>query len=245
VHVAGRGDADRGALVAHAGFLPAASRFPNHRAGYDSGMAGSTSFEDISASMKRAAAVLRDADIEFALAGSLATWARGGPKTSHDLDFVIREEDGERALEALEAIGMRRDDPPEEWLVKACDENDVLVDLIFGPSGVDADKVLADAEVLNVLSMEIPVMALEDVIVTKVMSLTEHSIDYGTLLEMARSLREQIDWGEVRRRTAGSPFADAYFVLLDRLEIVAAAGADDDVGDAGRVRVEVTGHEGR
>jgi hypothetical protein len=136
---------------------------------------------------------------------------------------------------------MRREDPPEEWLVKAWDENDVLVDLIFGPSGVDADQVLGGAETLNVLSMEIPVMALEDVIVTKVMSLTEHSIDYGTLLEMARALREQIDWAEVRRRTAESPFADAYFVLLDRLEIVPASGlGEGGGGDASRVRVEVT-----
>jgi hypothetical protein len=198
-------------------------------------------FNEISASMKRAAAALRGAGVEFALAGSLATWARGGPKSSHDLDFVIRESDGERALDALEAIGMRREEPPEEWLVKAWDENGVLVDLIFGPSGVDADHVLAGAEIVNVLSMEIPVMALEDVIVTKVMSLTEHSIDYGTLLEMARALREQIDWAEVRRRTAESPFADAYFVLLDRLEIVPLAGASEgEAGDASRVRVEVS-----
>jgi hypothetical protein len=210
-------------------------------------MAGTISFDEIAATMKRAAAALREADIEFALAGSLATWARGGPKSSHDLDFVIREGDDERALEALEAAGMRREDPPEEWLVKAWDQNDVLVDLIFGPSGVDADHVLAGAEVVNVLSMEMPVMALEDVIVTKVMSLTEHSIDYGTLLEMARALREQIDWAEVRRRTAGSPFADAYFVLLDRLEIVPAPGpGEGDGGDASRVRVEVTrSSEGR
>jgi hypothetical protein len=185
-------------------------------------MAGGYSFEDIAATMKRAAAALRDSDLDFALAGSLATWARGGPQSSHDLDFVVRERDGERALEALEAAGMRRDDPPEEWLVKAWDENGVLVDLIFGPSGVTADEVLESADTVNVLSMEMPVMALEDVIVTKVMSLTEHSVDYGTLLEMARALREQIDWEAVRDRTADSPFAAAYFVLLDRLGIVRA-----------------------
>ena len=202
-------------------------------------MAGSYSFEDISGAMKRAAAALRDADVEFALAGSLASWARGGPQSTHDLDFVIREGDGERALEALESVGMRREDPPEEWLVKAWDESGVLVDLIFGPSGVDAERVLAQAEVLNVLSMEIRVMALEDVIVTKVMSLTEHSIDYGTLLEMARALREQIDWESVRRRTAESPFADAYFVLLDRLGIVPEPEGGEEP-DGGRMRVEVS-----
>jgi putative nucleotidyltransferase-like protein len=188
-------------------------------------MAERYSFDDIGAAMKRAAAALRDADVEFALAGSLASWARGGPETTHDLDFVIRAGEGERALEALEAAGMRREDPPEEWLVKAWDDSGVLIDLIFGPSGVDADAVLARAEVLNVLSMEIPVMALEDVIVTKVMSLTEHSIDYGTLLEMARALREQIDWAAVRARTAQSPFARAFFVLLEGLEILPEAGA--------------------
>jgi hypothetical protein len=208
-------------------------------------MAETRSFDDMTAAMKKAAAALRDADIEFALAGSLATWARGGPESSHDLDFVLRRRDSERALAALEAAGMKREDPPEEWLVKAWDDSGVLVDLIFGPSGVDADEVLANAETLNVMSMEMPVMALEDVIVTKVMSLTEHSVDYGTLIEMARALREQIDWEAVRRRTAESPFAAAYFVLLDRLGIVPE---DRPAGgqEGGRVRVEVTGAgEGR
>jgi hypothetical protein len=203
-------------------------------------MAEDYSFEDISDSTKRAAAALREAEVEFALAGSLASWARGGPQSTHDLDFVIREQDAERALAALEAVGMRRDDPPEEWLVKAWDENGVLVDLIFGPSGIVADDVLKRATVVNVLSMEMPVMALEDLIVTKVMSLTEHSLDYETLLEMARALREQIDWRAVRRRTAESPFADAYFVLLDRLGVVPDAGADEPAGEGARMRVEVT-----
>ena len=203
-------------------------------------MADEYAFDDIAATMKKAAAALRAADVEFALAGSLATWARGGPQTTHDLDFVIRERDAERAARALEEVGLRREDPPEEWLLKAWDDNGVLVDLIFGPSGVEADEVLERAEVLSVLSMELPVMAIEDVVVTKVMSLTEHSVDYGTLLQMARALREQIDWEAVRRRTARSAFADAYLVLLDRLGIVPDAGSGEPAA-GGRVRVEVTG----
>ena len=210
--------------------------------GITAAMGEGCTFEDIAASMKRAAAALRDADVQFALAGSLATWARGGPESSHDLDFVVYERDAERALAALEAIGMRRDDPPEEWLVKAWDENGVLVDLIFGPSGVRADEVFEHAEVVNVLSMEMQVMSVEDVIVTKVMSLTEHSADYGTLIEMARALREQIDWAQVRTRTDGLPFADAYFVMLDRLGIVPAAGTP---GDGDRAYADATVSEGR
>jgi len=82
-------------------------------------------------------------------------------------------------------------------------------------------------------------MAIEDVIVTKVMSLTEHSADYGTLIEMARALREQIDWEAVRRRTSDSPFSAPYFVLLDQFGIVPAERSGGGAGDADHARVRV------
>jgi hypothetical protein len=40
------------------------------------------------------------------------------------------------------------------------------------------------------------------------------------VLEWSRALREQIDWREVRERTQESPFAKAFFVLLEELDIV-------------------------
>ena len=92
-------------------------------------------FSAIEATLKKAAAALRDADVPFLLGGSLASWARGGPETRHDLDLMIKQEDAERALAALTAAGMRAEDPPEEWLVKAWD-GDVLVDLIYWPKGL-------------------------------------------------------------------------------------------------------------
>ena len=63
--------------------------------------------------MKHAAAALRDAEIDFMLGGGLAIWARGGPPTDHDVDFFVREEDADRALEALETAGMRTENPPD------------------------------------------------------------------------------------------------------------------------------------
>ena len=89
-------------------------------------------FAAIEHALKRAAAALREADVPFLLGGSLASWARGGPETRHDLDLMIKPEDAERALEALAEAGMRPERPPEEWLLKAWD-GDVLVDLIFVP----------------------------------------------------------------------------------------------------------------
>ena len=180
-------------------------------------------FADIEATLKKTAAALRGAGVPFLLGGSLASWARGGPETRHDLDQMIRHEDVERALEALEAAGMRREDPPEEWLVKAWD-GDVLIDLIHGPSGIDmTDEVIERGDVLNVLSMEMRVMSLEDVITTKLEALTEHSLDYAGILQIARALREQIDWQVVRDRTHASPYAKAFFVLVEELGIAPAA----------------------
>src|SRR3954452_19031440 len=76
-------------------------------------------FGELESTLKKAAAALRDAQVPFLLGGSLAAWARGGPETQHDLDLMIKEEDVERALTALEEAGMKREIPPEDWLPKA------------------------------------------------------------------------------------------------------------------------------
>ncbi len=70
--------------------------------------------------------------------------------------------------------------------------------------------------------MHMRVMALEDVMVTKLMAISEHHLRYESLLAMSRALRERIDWADVRRRTEDSPFARAFFVLLDGLGIVSS-----------------------
>jgi hypothetical protein len=172
--------------------------------------------------MKRAVAALREADVPFLLAGSLAVWARGGPEARHDLDFVIKPEDADRALAVLEEAGMRTEKPPEEWLHKAWD-GDVLIDLIFGPRGLEVtDEVIARGELLHVVGITIPVMAIEDVLATKLMALHEHELDYTSVLRIARAVREQIDWPSLRSRTRGSPYALAFFVMCDELGIVPA-----------------------
>jgi hypothetical protein len=78
-------------------------------------------------------------------------------------------------------------------------------------------------------------MALEDVLVTKLMALSEHALRYESLLAIARALREQIDWEDVRTRTSESPFARAYFVMLEGLGVVTEAKRT--TGGAPRVRV--------
>jgi Aminoglycoside-2''-adenylyltransferase len=170
--------------------------------------------------LKRSAAALRDADIEFALAGGLAARARGGPATEHDIDFLIREDDAAAALCALRAAGMRTDCPPEGWLVKAWCE-DVLIDLIYAPRGVAVDaEFFARCEPLNVAAVEMLVVPIADLLVGKLLVLGEHDLDFGPPLEWARSLREQINWAAMGRRTEESPFARTFFHLLVKLQVL-------------------------
>jgi hypothetical protein len=196
-------------------------------------------FADIEATLKKAAAALRAAGVPFLLGGSLASWARGGPETRHDLDLMIKREDVERAVAALTDGGLRAEDPPEEWLVKTWD-GDVLVDLIFAPKGLTVDDdVIARGEEMPVLSMQMRVMALEDVLITKLMAITEHHLRYESPLAIARALREQVDWPQVRAATASSPFARAFFVLLEGLEIVSPERDAPQAGVRPEPRVRV------
>jgi hypothetical protein len=182
-------------------------------------------FPSIEATLKKAVAALREAEVPFLLAGSLAVWARGGPETRHDLDFVVKEDDVERAVDVLAEAGMRPEKPPEEWLWKAWD-GEVLIDLIFRPRGLEVtDELIERGEFLHVLGITIPVMSIEDVLATKLLAMHEHELDYTGLVRIARAVREQIDWRYLRDRTKDSPYASAFFVLCEELGVVSDAHA--------------------
>jgi predicted nucleotidyltransferase len=177
-------------------------------------------FDVLLETLKKAAAALREGGIPFLLGGGLACWVRGGPESDHDLDLMVKEEDADRALDVLARAGFRPEKPPEGWLYKAWDDG-VLVDLIFHPTGITiTDEVFERGEDLEVVATRMRVMALEDVFVAKLLALDERSLDYASLLEMARPVREQVDWDHVRRRTAESPYAKAFFTLLEELGVV-------------------------
>jgi Uncharacterised nucleotidyltransferase len=179
-------------------------------------------FERLIGTLKAAVATLRRQGLPFMLGGSMAAWARGGPEPQKDIDLMVKPADAQAALDALTEAGLRPEHPPEEWLYKAWND-DVLVDLIFRPSGMEInDETLARAQSMAVMSITTPVMAVEDMLVTMICAIDEHSLDYGALIAIARSLREQIDWPELRNRTAGNPYGKAFFTLVQELGIAPA-----------------------
>lgn len=163
---------------------------------------------------------LRDAHIPFVVGGSMAVWARGGPATQNDIDLIIKPDDAPAARDVLVAAGLRQEPVPEEWLFKVWSGN-VPIDLIFHPAGLTVtDAVLARAELISVLAVMAPLMAIEDVLAAQLHALGPHNLDFAPALATARSIREQIDWTRLRAITSDSPFAAAFFTLLERLEIV-------------------------
>jgi hypothetical protein len=180
--------------------------------------------------LKRAAGVLRDESLPFALAGGAAAYARGAAPPTHDVDFVIREADADAAARALEAQGMRIEIPPEGWLIKAYDE-DRMIDLIFRLSGhLDMQAVLNRAEEMNVAAVLMPVVTATDLAIAWLASFSEHHADFAGTLSCVRPLREQVDWNRVRAETAGSAFATAFLILLRELRILAREEEEEDEG---------------
>ena len=180
--------------------------------------------EGLATTLKRVASVLKQAEIPFALGGSFAVYAHGGHSSDHDVDFLIREQDKERALDELAAVGFEVEQPPEDWLVKVFDEGR-MVDLIYRPVETQVtDATLADSVIRPVEAIAMPVVSATQLMVHKLLSYTQHYCDFATGLPVARSLREQIDWERVRRETTQSPYAEAFLVLLDRLDVVPLPG---------------------
>jgi hypothetical protein len=174
--------------------------------------------------LKRVASVLKQAEIPFALGGSFAVYAHGGHSSDHDVDFLIREQDKLRALEELSAVGFEVQQPPEDWLVKVYDEGR-MVDLIYRPvESPVTDATLRDTVMRPVEAINMPVLSATQLMIHKLLSYTQHYCDFATGLPVARSLREQIDWDRVRAETVRSPYAEAFLVLLDRLDVVPLPG---------------------
>ena len=170
--------------------------------------------------LKRTAVALKQAGVPFALCGGYAAWVRGAPEPDHDADFLVPAGDAERAAAALADAGLPVVQPAEDWLVKVVTEN-AFIDVLWRTCGAPVTNDLIDrAEDMPVLSVLMPVLEATDIVVTKLMALDEHYCDYGRLLPVARAMREQVDWSDVRSRVDSNDFAAVFLVLVERLGII-------------------------
>jgi predicted nucleotidyltransferase len=184
------------------------------------------------AAMKKAATILRQSGVRFALAGGAAAYARGAAPPLHDVDFVLVEADADTAAHALAAGDMKVERPPEGWLIKAFD-GDQMIDLIYCLGGMQVTAELLDrAEEMDVEAIRVPVLDATDLVVSWLRSFSEHHADFTPALTNIRPMREQVDWDRVRRDTQDSAFARAFVVLLEGLGVITEAAVKPVVESA-------------
>jgi hypothetical protein len=175
--------------------------------------------DELREALKKVAVALKQADVAFALGGGYAGWALGGPEPEHDVDFLVAEQDAERAERALADSELRVEHPPEDWLFKVWD-GDAMVDVLFRVVGSPLEPALLErAEIHDVLSIHMPVLTATDLLASKMLALSENACDYGKVLPSARALREQVDWPALQRTTEGNPYATACLYLLETLGV--------------------------
>ena len=76
-------------------------------------------------------------------------------------------------------------------------------------------------------------MSTEDVLATKLLALHEHSLDFTSVVGIARSVRAQIDRRNLREGTRDSPYAAGFFTICEELAIA----PDAHVSPAADVRL--------
>lgn len=185
-------------------------------------------FDVLQQAFQDAIGALQDAEVQFAIAGSFAVWARSGsePPLVEDIDVVVRPTDVPAAAQALRDAGFRIEIPPEGWLVKAFHTahngagEHLFVDIIHHMAGLPIDdRIFERASMVSVAAMEMSCLAAIDMMASGLLAVSASVLDYTGTVEKARLLREQFSWDELERRASDEPAAMAFFDIARRLGI--------------------------
>lgn len=170
-------------------------------------------------SLTKAANALSSAAIPFAVGGSPAVYARGGPATAQEVDLFVKRADADRSLNQVVQAGMNVI-PQSESRVTTVSDNGVLVNLI---PRADDDAIFTRSSWMRVGPTSAYVLSSTDLILESLRVLNPRRLDFSELLQVARSLREQVDWSVVRALTRKSPYARAFLGLLEDVRISTSA----------------------
>jgi predicted nucleotidyltransferase len=115
-------------------------------------------------------------DVSFAVLGGVASAAYGRPRWTKDIDIFVRGDDADAALAALARAGFETEKTNPSWIFKGFRDG-VLVDVIFKvKSDVYFDDEMASrVRTIDFANVAIPVVAPEDIIVTKAIAANEEA----------------------------------------------------------------------
>ncbi|ELB85721.1 hypothetical protein Rwratislav_48684 [Rhodococcus wratislaviensis IFP 2016] len=184
--------------------------------------------EELLHTLDRVVTRLSASGIRFAVAGDYAAYARGGPPTEHDVDIFITRDDAQRASDELVAAGMRSAGRHEDRLNKIHD-GDRVVNLTFRrPDSAEVTDLLLDrASPTRIGTTTAAVISATDLLIDRLHDLGTHRCDFVPTLQIARALREPVDWHTVTESTAQSHYARAFLGLIADLSITSAVARAD------------------
>jgi predicted nucleotidyltransferase len=140
------------------------------------------------------------ADVPYVLIGGLASAVHGRPRTSRDIDVLVRHADANRALAALGEAGFETEETNPQWIFKAT-KDDVQVDLIFWLKGdiyLD-EEMLERSEECDFDGVRVRVIPPEDLIVVKAVIHDEQTPrHWGDALGVIAD--SELDWDYLARR---------------------------------------------
>lgn len=108
-----------------------ANAIPFHRAARKLGDVSEQVFVDI---LGETIAAIEAVGIEYVLIGGVGSASLGRPRWTHDIDVLVRPDDADGVLEALDAASFETERTNEHWIFKALKRR-VVVDVIFRTVG--------------------------------------------------------------------------------------------------------------
>jgi len=147
--------------------------------------------------LARICRALNDAGAKYLLIGGFAVIARGGLRTTKDIDLLIdaspenvaRVKHGLRVLEDKAADDVADDDVARYTVVRVADE--VVVDLMARACGIDYATAARDAESFMIGDVPIPIVSLQTLIRTKDTVRPSDAVDRRYLQELLDAERDR------------------------------------------------------
>jgi predicted nucleotidyltransferase len=161
--------------------------------------------ETFARELERAVEAMHAARVPHLLIGGVAGGVYGRPLETMDIDFFVRPDDADRAIDRLEEAGFETERTAPHWLYKAY-RSGVVIDVIFCSSG----DMYLDPEMLRrsregeTHGVRVALISPEDLIVLKALAHSEPTARYwfDALAVLARS---EIDWPYLIARARHGP----------------------------------------
>ncbi len=154
-----------------------------------------------------AARILNEAGVETCVMGGVAVWGYGRRRPTHDIDFLVCDEDADRALEALGEAGYRIERTDPHWIYKAFKDH-VLVDIIFEVAGgeVPCRDVIDRRRKMTIEGIELDVISPEDLVAIKLAVFKpRRPADWYDAVLVIKGTGGKLDWDYLIMRSQAHP----------------------------------------